>query len=106
MGAAVFATYTSGENVKDAFNRLVADAVSETGGGGYTGTIAEKSSFVVIQQEPVSLKDARDMARRLIDDADARIDDKWGPAGAIALRASADEPDRTAGWLFFGWASE
>jgi hypothetical protein len=37
-------------------------------------------------------------ARELIDQSDARIDDKWGPAGAFDLGGN--------NYLFFGWASE
>jgi len=50
---------------------------------------------------------ALDLAHDLYEKRDARIDDKWGPAGAIRVkqRASKNRP-RMDGWLFFGIASE
>ena len=36
-------------------------------------------------------------ARKLVDDGDPRIAEKWGPAGAIKLEEGK--------WLFFGTAS-
>jgi len=81
----------------DAFSEAVADARHEYGHGGYTGTLAEKNKCVFISKVKTQ-KEATDLADKLIDDCDERIDDKWGPAGAIEV----EEP---AGFLFFGWAS-
>lgn len=52
------------------------------------------------ETEPVSLAQARATAGRLIEEDDARIADKWGPAGAIRVRDETKD-----GWLFFGIAS-
>lgn len=97
MGAVPFFTHSKHENVDDAFWNAHSEACAANGILGYTGTIAEKSSYVVInattQMEPAK---ARKLAESLIDREDPRIDDKWGPAGAIRT---------TEGWLFFGWAS-
>ena len=62
---------------------------------GYTGTVAEKRSFVLIPLPKGA--DAFKYANELIDKEDSRIDDKWGPAGAIDLGGNK--------FLFFGWAS-
>lgn len=95
MGAETFMVRVRGKTAADAFNSAIRDAQHECGHGGYTGTIAEKQSFVMI---PVDkgvdpLKFADDM----LFDGDARVDDKWGPAGCIDLENGM--------FLFFGWAS-
>jgi hypothetical protein len=67
------------------------------GHGGYTGTIAEKTSFTCIPDSEVGDTDPTEYAGQLIDEQDSRIDSKWGPAGCIHIE------DGT--YLFFGWAS-
>ena len=95
MGAEIFYHTVSGSTVEEAFNNAVKEACYDHGHGGYTGTIAEKDSYVVIKcpkgREPTEYADT------LINNGDERIDDKWGPAGAIKVKDNY--------WLFFGWAS-
>ncbi len=95
MGAESFMNDAKGENVTEAFRDAVEDEAYESGHGGYSGTLAEKHEFVLIDL-PVG-QDPHEYANRLISDGDERIDDKWGPAGAIK---SGDGE-----WIFFGWAS-
>ncbi len=95
MGANTFVTAARGKTATDAFKSAVAKAQFDRGHGGYTGTIAEKLSFEMIAMpdgvEPTAY------AQKLIEEEDQRIDDKWGPAGCIALGDGQ--------YLFFGWAS-
>lgn len=65
----------------------------------YSGTIAEKETFTVIQKTPLPFKCAIELAMELVDNRDPRISDEWGPAGVIPVR---DEKDT---WLFFGRAA-
>jgi hypothetical protein len=95
MGSDTFRTRASGKTANDAFNNAVREAQYESGHGGYSGTIAEKNCFQMIDLPKG--KDARDFANELISEGDPRIDDKWGPAGCIALGKGE--------YLFFGWAS-
>jgi hypothetical protein len=95
MGAEVFTTRARGRNAQEAFWEAVEQANYDHGHSGYTGTIAEKDSFVMIDL-PEGEKPWR-YADKLINDEDPRIDDKWGPAGCIKL----DEEE----YFFFGWAS-
>lgn len=95
MGAASFIQIANGKTAKEAFARAVEDAAFDHGHSGYTGTIAEKSEFVMISC-PNGM-DPEAFADDLLCEGDDRIDDKWGPAGCIALGG-----DR---WLFFGMAS-
>ncbi|MDX2277742.1 MAG: hypothetical protein NW206_20005 [Hyphomonadaceae bacterium] len=95
MGGCTFSVVAKGATAQEAFDRATSEARYENGHGGYTGTIAEKDSFVVIAL-PEGIE-AEAYADQLIENRDERVDDKWGPAGAIKL--SHDE------WLFFGWAS-
>lgn len=88
MGGTTFEHYVSGVDVKDAFKRAHEEATYEHGHGGYSGTIAEKPDFVVITKTPLLDKEADALAQKLINDGDPRIDDKWGPAGAIPVISS------------------
>jgi hypothetical protein len=96
MGASTFETVSEGSTAQAAFNKAVKAAQHECGHGGYTGTIAEKRSFVMIECPQGT--DHRTFINKLIDDGDPRIDDKWGPAGCIKL-----SPKK---YVFFGWASD
>ena len=100
MGAQEFMDFFEGTDVNTAFADAVDAALYDYGHASYTGTIAEKDDFTVIQQEPVTSEESLALARRLLEEDDPRISDKWGPAGAIAVK-----DDRHSGWLFFGWAS-
>jgi hypothetical protein len=95
MGAQAFEVIAKGQTARIAFMAAVEAAAYEYGHGGYSGSLAEKSAFVTIDvpkgTDPVTY------ARKLIDDGDDRVDDKWGPAGCIELAPGE--------FLFFGWAS-
>lgn len=95
MGATNFMTKSSGETAQKAFSSAVECAQWEHGHGGYTGTIAEKHSFITLDL-PEGADPYRE-ANRLIDEDD-RVSDKWGPAGCFDLGDGE--------YLFFGMASE
>ena len=102
----------------EAFRAARDHARWEHGAGGYTGTIAEKSSIVMIKakqwaegrgersrvkRDIPTLEEAAGIARVMIAEEYPPVDDKWGPAGCIAYRKKGGR--KVAGWLFFGWAS-
>ena len=95
MGACDFQTTARGKTAKEAFATARSQAQYDHGHAGYSGTIAEKHEFVMIEvpkdQEPIKF------VRSLMQDGDPRIDDKWGPAGCVKLDGDT--------WLFFGYAS-
>lgn len=96
MGAQPFYQYGYGKTPREAFNNCVLEAINLYGNQGYTGTIAEKESFVII-----SLPEGQDpwsYAYHMIEIGDPRIDDKWGPAGCIKVPNEKDK------YLFFGWS--
>ena len=95
MGAQEFICTGEGGQADKAFRNAVTQAQYNRGHEGYTGTIAEKSNFTVIECRG-SDKEKVAYAQDLIDKDDPRVSDKWGPAGAIKLKS---------GWLFFGLAS-
>ena len=97
MGAHTFFTRVNGDDAKSAFSDAVEDAQYHYGQGGYTGTIAEKTSFTRIPDDEVGDTDPAEYASQLIDEQDSRIDSKWGPAGCIHVEEDT--------YLFFGWAS-
>jgi hypothetical protein len=100
MGAEIFFEKALGDDAEHAFQQAVQSAQYECGHGGYTGTIAEKSSFTLLTvpegEEPSAF------ANRLIEEGDPRVDDKWGPAGCVKI-GKLDTGERM--FLFFGWAS-
>ncbi|MFI6031592.1 hypothetical protein [Amycolatopsis magusensis] len=91
MGAETFTTYAEGADVDTAFRAAIEQAQYDYGHAGYTGTIAEKASYIVIDDAPRSEGDAEALAEKLINDDDERIADKWGPAGAIPVRGGSSE---------------
>lgn len=95
MGADTFMQRSRGANAEEAFGNAVSVAAYEHGHGGYTGTIAEKDCFVLIDVPKGA--SPQEYAQKLLNGNDERIDDKWGPAGCIHL--GGDD------YLFFGWAS-
>ena len=95
MGANTFMVKSNGISAKDAFASATSEARYMYGHAGYTGTIAEKDKFVMIECPKGAIPE--EYAMELIDRDDYRIDDKWGPAGCISL--GNDQ------FLFFGWAS-
>jgi hypothetical protein len=95
MGAQDFYTTAKGKTARDAFTKAVAQAQYNYGHAGYTGTIAEKSEFVMLPL-PAD-KDAVDYAYEIIGKDDPRVCDKWGPAGCFSLGNNE--------YAFFGLAS-
>ena len=102
MGACDFTTRARGKTAADAFSSAVASAQYEDGHGGYTGTIAEKSDFIVITPDPGESPAA--CVDRLMESDDRRIRDKWGPAGCVDCGPDPKNPTWCV-FLFFGWAS-
>jgi hypothetical protein len=90
MGASIFMVTASGNTAEEAFKSAVEDARCECGYGGYTGTIAEKRSFVLVER-PRGVNPT-DYAEELVGEFD-----KWGPAGCIKIKKGK--------YLFFGFAS-
>lgn len=105
MGACDFTAYAAKPKAEDAFFEAREQALYDHGHSGYSGTIAEKHEFTVLQREPMYLNEAHTKAYELINAYDYRINDKWGPAGAIPIKDDDDSKPGIIGWLFFGWAS-
>jgi hypothetical protein len=85
MGGTTFANEVHTPHVEKAFFQAKDENSWDRGHGGYTGTIAEKDGYVVITRTPMSPAAAAQLAEQLFEQEDSRIDDKWGPAGAIPL---------------------
>jgi len=101
MGAEDFYTVSSGKNPEEAFKSAIDETRYECGHRGYTGTIAEKNSFVSCSENVFgSYQEASDYAKNLIDESDDRVDNKWGPAGYVRFKNGTEVK-----FLFFGWAS-
>ena len=99
MGADFFGTYSKGKTAREAFTMSKSKAFHDYGHSGYTGSIAEKNTFIMIDV-PEGFTPAK-YAAKMIKEDDVRVSDKWGPAGCIFIRRDNDENV----YLFFGWAS-
>ena len=114
MGAEQFDHIGRGKTVQEAFDNAVKEAQYDYGHAGYTGTIAEKDSFVevpfsddfthieVYQALSNSIHGPTDALVEILGDKAEfffnAYDDKWGPC--VAIRT----PEKNE-WLFCGWAS-
>lgn len=107
MGAATFFCVSLGNTPDEAFAEAVRRAKYDTDAEdiGYTGTIAEKESFVVIDIPVNTMDEAKSVANGLISIRDKRIDDHWGPAGCIQVPSEKTATTSKNAYLFFGWAS-
>ena len=109
MGAMIFYNSAKGINAREAFKQEQEQAYYEYGHGGYSGTIAEKSSYTM-SRKPKDF-DANQWVEMIEDfDEDDKdqeyyyelkkdfevYDDKWGDALCIPT---------TDGFVFIGWAS-
>lgn len=103
MGASTYVTSASAKTAKEAFDALVTEARYMDGNSGYSGTIAEKSHFVMITCPPEV--EVRTYINQLFDEEDRRINDKWGPSGCIDAGPDPKDP-KSRIFVFFGWASE
>lgn len=114
MGGCDFQTSRYGKTAKEAFASAVADARYESGHGGYTGTIAEKPGFVLIDLPAGAAP--RDAIGWIADPAGApeerrawatrwarQYEDKWGDA--CCVRGGQTKPDGSELFIFFGVAS-
>lgn len=101
MGADTFEERVVGfPTAQQAFNSVVKEARYLYGHGGYTGTIAEKDSFIMIDvpvgEDPIKYADS------LMEGGVAhKCHDKWGPACCVTFVTEKGE----MGFYFFGWAS-
>ncbi|MFW6030704.1 MAG: hypothetical protein ACOCRO_10720 [Halanaerobiales bacterium] len=84
MGATPFYRKGFGNTPEEAFAYARDEAIIENGNRGYTGSLAEKDSFTVIDLPEG--KKANEYARELIEKEDPRIDNKWGPAGCLLIK--------------------
>ena len=97
MGAEVFSCSAKGKDANEAFSVARSAALHAHGHNGYTGSIAEKSSFRLVPLHESVIKDKVLFFHKIQSLIDNQFDDKWGPAGCIELKEGE--------YYFFGWAS-
>lgn len=100
MGANFFETKAKGKTANDAFKKAREEALYESGHGGYSGTIAEKSNFKMIpylEGDRILFPDVGNFISAIMDKNYADFADKWGPACCIDLGDGE--------YIFFGYAS-
>lgn len=89
----MFSRKCTGDTAKEAFDQAVA-ASRRDHPQGYSGTIAEKDDFVLIEMPAGA--DPIEYADHFLVRCDRRLT-KWGPAGCVKVKDGE--------WYFFGWAS-
>lgn len=87
MGATTFEADYTGKTAQEAFTSAQREARFDHGASGYTGTIAEKDSFIEIPVPKEWDTRRQAYAYHLMENDDPRIDEKWGPAGCILLES-------------------
>jgi len=121
MGADQFWTSGWGANASAAFQEAVNDAKYESGHGGYTGTIAEKDSFLLfdppegvdyntfaewIEAYPYDEVKIPAEHQALVSKAAEVYDDKWGPAVCVPTQETYERDGNIfRRFIFLGWAS-
>lgn len=99
MGACNFSVVGQGKTAKTAFKKARDEALHNFGHSGYTGTIAEKSTFLEVKLSPEVIADKTLFNAKIDELLDSdEFEDKWGPAGCVKI---ADGQ-----YFFFGMASE
>lgn len=112
MGASQFQEVATGRDAREAFSKAVSEALYMNGHGGYTGSIAEKDSFVTITVPPrtdlnqfiratwdvtyahdrkgteKALRKVRPALRPAVASAAEHAVDKWGPAVCVEVTGS------------------
>ncbi len=101
MSGEYFCDTGKGTSAQEVFDMLVKEAQYDHGHSGYTGTIAEKSSFLMVKVPKKFLTCPDVYVERVMygDEPDAKkiMDDKWGPAGCVDCGDGV--------YIFFGCAS-
>ena len=107
MGANQFQADSAGKTASEAFQSAVRYGLHMYGHRGYTGSIAEKHEFVMLDVPPnvkpqdfanwILHRNAPPEHQEAVARAQRAVDDKWGPAGCI------DAGDGS--YIFLGWAS-
>lgn len=85
MGGQFFTEYGEGTNAEDAFRRAVEKAQYDFGHAGYTGTIAEKKTFVMVEKPNGQGEEEFAWAILEGDIVVGTVTAKDGPAGCIDL---------------------
>lgn len=107
MGATDFTHLVQHSDAHRAFAMAVSEATHEHGHGGYSGTIAEKDGFAIIDRTVRSRAAAYRYVSDIVEaswqedddrfpaDVTRIVNDKWGPAAAIPVSLSTEETERT-----------
>lgn len=103
MGGIQFATREVGPDADAAFRTAVDKARTLHGTAGYSGTIAEKSSFEIVK--PNTSETPVECMRRIQRIAHHPTQATFGPAGCVDLGPVSGAPRAPHTFAFFGWAS-
>lgn len=90
-----FIVLITGQSPERAFDAGTHAARLAFGNGGFTGSLADKGSFILIRCPKIY--EPKAYAERLLDSQDPRICDMWSPAGMIQQGPGA--------WWAFGFSA-
>lgn len=97
MGSEFFVTVGKGKTAEDAFHEARERAYYDYGHRGYTGSLAEKDTFVMVEK-PDDDESAESFAEGEERGRNPIANYKWGPCCCV----KGDEEDE---WVFYGRAS-
>jgi hypothetical protein len=95
-----FIAIAEASTADEAFTKAVANAREEFGDAGKTGTIADKKSFVIMQEEPFPTNEAvRSTVYALLEAGDEELEKPGAAAGCLPFRFLG-----RLQWIFYGWS--
>jgi hypothetical protein len=99
MPSKTFIAIAEAEKADEAFTKAVNGAKEEFGDGGKTGTIADKKSFVILQDEPFPTNEAvRNAVYGILELGDEELEKPGAPAGCFPFKFLG-----RGQFMFFGW---
>lgn len=95
-----FIAISSGSSADEAFIEAKKDAKEYGDKEGEYGTVADKGSFIIIQEEPLPTNEAaRNMVYGIFEVGDERLEKNNAPAGCYLFKFMGKDL-----FMFFGWS--
>ena len=95
-----FIAISAGSTADEAFIQAKKDAIEFGEKDGEHGSVAEKKSFIILQEEPFPTNEAvRNLVYGIFEVGDERLEKPDAPAGCYPFKFLGRDL-----WMFFGWS--
>jgi hypothetical protein len=95
-----FIAISVGTTADEAFIEAKKDAIEYGEKDGEYGTIANKKSFIILQEEPLPTNEAaRNLVYGIFELGDEKLEEPDAPAGCYPFKFFGRDM-----WMFFGWS--